>query len=167
MNSNTNHNANPNNLNINYNSNMQNVPSNNEVYFNNMLRMQNLSNYSSPLRPMNENLVINNFPNPTSNQRNNLNQHQQMNLQGNINKNNYINNPNMNLISNYGNVAQMTNINNTQNRMNSNVNNQQFVNYMSIPIMEGSNNANLQQKGFNYQMSNVKAFSFFSLYLKS
>lgn len=162
MNNNTNFNTNPNNLGINFNSNMTNVPSNNEVYFNNLMRMQNIPNYNSPLRHVNENLVINNFTNATSNQRNNINQHQQMNLQGNINKNNFLNNPNLNMISNYGNVAQMTNINNQQNRINTNVNNQQFVNFMSIPIIEGSNNASIPQKGFNYQINNVTLFIFFT-----
>lgn len=155
MNSNTNFNSNPNNMSINFNSNMQTVPSTNDVYFNNMIRIQNIPNYSSPLRPINENIVMNNYTNQNSNQRNNLNQHQQMNLQGNINKNNFLNNSNINMISNYGNVAQMTNITNQQNRINSNATNQQFVNFMAIPIMDGTNNTGIPQKGFNYQINNV------------
>lgn len=156
MNSNSNFNSNSNNPGMTYgsNSNMQNITPNNEVYFNNMIRMQNIQNYNSPLRPINENLVMNNFPNTNSNPRNNINQHQSINMQNSINKNSYLNNPNINMIGNYGNVAaQMSNINNQQSRMNSNVNNQQFVNFMSIPIIEGNNNNNA--KGFNYQMNNV------------
>jgi hypothetical protein len=162
INNNSNFNPNPSNLNVNYNPNIQNIPANNEVYMNSIMRMQNIPNFSSPMRSLNENIVLNNFSN--NNQRNNINQHQNMNLQGNINKNNFINNPNINMIHNYGNISQ---INNPQNRINPNMNNQQYVNFMSIPMIEGSNTSNISQKNFNYQMNNVKNYTNFLLsYLK-
>lgn len=153
INNNTNFGSN-NNLNINYNPNLQNIPQNNEVYFNNMMRLQNIPNYNSPLRSINDNMVINNFPN--NNQRNNMNPHQQINMPPTINKNNFLNNPNINMIPNFGNVTQLNNTQNRLNAMNTNINNQQYINYMAIPIIEGGNNTNLSQKNYNYQINNVR-----------
>ena len=67
-------NNNNSNLNVNYNNVQQNVSGSNDIYFNNMMRMQNVQNYNSPLNTLNDPLGINNFNN--TNQRNNVNPHQ-------------------------------------------------------------------------------------------
>ena len=65
-----NYNNNNNNSNINIH-NQQNVSGSNDIYYKNMIRMQNMPNFSSPLNNLNDPLAMNNINN--SNQRNNLN----------------------------------------------------------------------------------------------
>lgn len=140
-----------------------------EIFFNNIMRMQNMTKFSSPMNTMNDSIVgMNNLNNP--NQRNNLIPNHQININPNVNKGNFMSNPNMNIISNFGNVSsQMNNNKNRINPNNLNNHNQPYMNYM-VPLIDnntnlnsnGANNLNMnhgqKNNNFNFQMTNVRNF---------